>query len=139
MADEESTNNNATAYIGWGLLAVLTVGFIWYVSGQLGVEWDGRGQEALDLVKAYKGPGMEMPLSDQLIIVSEEARKKGSFEGQFAWAATQDEGPRYKAELIWRKGSATKKAIFLVNLEDGSIKPQGPDAARFMKPVETTS
>jgi hypothetical protein len=123
------------ATIGWGSLALMTVAFIWYISTQLGVEWAGRDQEALDLVRNYKGPGMQVKLQDQLIFVSENARKKGTFVGQFAWAATQDEGAMYKVELIWKDGSATQKALWLVNLEDQSIKPQGPDAAQFMKPI----
>ena len=123
------------AILGWGLLAVLTIGFIWYISTQLGVEWAGRDQEALDLVRNYKGPGMEVKLTDQLIYVSENARKKGNFVGQFAWSAAQEDGSLYKVELIWKEGSATRKALWLVNLEDQSIKPQGPDAAQFMKPI----
>jgi hypothetical protein len=123
------------AILGWGGLTLLTIAFIWYVSTQLGVEWAGRDQEALDLVRNYKGPGMQVKLADQLIFVSENARKKGGFVGQFSWAATQDEGPMYKTELIWKDGSATQKALWLVNLEDKSIKPQGPDAAQFMKPI----
>ena len=123
------------AIIGWGSLALMTIAFIWYVSTQLGVEWAGRDQEALDLVRHYKGPGMQTKLQDQLIFVSENARKKGNFVGQFSWSATQDEGPLYKVELIWKEGSATRKALWTANLEDQSIKPQGPDAAQFMKPI----
>lgn len=136
MAEQAPEKQSHTgAIIGWGLLAVLTIGFIWYISTQLGVEWAGREQEALDTVRNYKGPGMQTKLTDQLIFVSENARKKGGFVGQFAWSATQDEGALYKVELIWKDGSATQKALWLVNLEDGSVKPQGPDAAQFMKPI----
>lgn len=127
--------SNLPAIIGWGSLTVMTIAFIWYISTQLGVEWAGRDQEALDLVRHYKGPGMQTILQDQLIYVSENARKKGNFVGQFAWNATQDEGAMYKVELIWKDGSATQKALWLANLEDKSIKPQGPDAAQFMKPI----
>lgn len=139
MADDAGEKQSQTAaYLGWGLIAVLTVAFIWYVSTQLGVEWTGREQEALELVRAYKGPGMEMKLSDQLIEISDAARRDGKFVGQFSWSATQDEGPRYKVELIWKEGSSTHKALWLVNLEDKSIKPQGPDAAQFMKPFHAS-
>lgn len=136
MADQAPEKQSHTAAIlGWGALAAMTVAFVWYISTQLGVEWANREQEALDLVRNYQGPGMQTKLTDQLIYVSENARKKGGFVGQFAWSATQDEGSLYKVELIWKDGSATQKALWLVNLEDKSIKPSGPDAAQFMKPI----
>ena len=128
--------NKVGAMIGWGLLAVATIGFIWFVFTQLGAGWEGRENEAQEIVQNYKGPDMKYTLKDQLIEFGNQARAKGRFVGTFAWSTTQDDGPIYKVSLIWKEDSATRKGTWLVNLEDGSITPDTESAKRIMQPLE---
>lgn len=126
--------SNAGAMIGWGLLGIATLGFIWFVVTQLGAGWEGRETEAQEIVQNYKSPEMKYSLKDQLIEFGNQARAKGRFVGTFAWSTTQDEGPLYRVSLIWKEDSATQKATWMVDLQDGSIKPEGKQAEQFMKP-----
>lgn len=128
-------DNHLGAIVGWGLLAVATLGFIWFVFTQLGAGWEGRENEAQEIVQNYQGPDMQYTLKDQLIEFGNQARAKGRFVGTFAWSTTQDDGPLYKVSLIWKEDSATRKATWLVNLEDGSIVADTESAKRIMKPV----
>jgi hypothetical protein len=109
--------------------------FIWFISTQLAVGWEGREQEALDLVKNYKAPGMQFDLADQTIAVGNAAREKGGFVGQFSWSATQTEGPVYRVQLMWMENSANRRASWEVNLENETVTPQGEDAKKFMQPA----
>lgn len=133
-SNQAHQQSHVGAIIGWGLLGVLTLGFVWFVLTQLDIGWEGREDEAQEFVQKYKGPEMQYTLSDQLIEFGNQARAKGRFVGQFAWSTTQDDGPMYRVSLVWKDGSATKKASWLVNLEDRSMSPEGDDAAAFMKP-----
>ena len=135
--EEESTRaENIRALVGWGIIAIGTVVFVWRIFTQLGVGWSGKDQDALDLVRSFQAPGMAHNLADQTIALGEAAREKGSFVGQFAWSARQDDAAIYNVELIWKEGSSTKKATWRVDLEDESIRPIGPDAGAFMKKIE---
>ena len=129
-----TTTSHTGAIVGWGLLGVATLGFIWFVVTQLGAGWEGRENEAQEIVQNYKGPEMQYTLKDQLIEFGNQARAKGRFVGTFAWNTTQDEGPLYKVTLVWKEDSATQKASWMVNLEDGSITPDGEQAEQFMQP-----
>ena len=142
MAEQSASSNHSAgggshigAIVGWGSMAIATIVFIWFIMTQLAVGWEERGDEALALVKKWKGPGMSYNLSDQAIAVGNDARAKGRFIGQFSWAATQEEGPLYKVELIWKEDSVTKKATWEVNLQDSTVTAKGADAEAFMKPV----
>ena len=57
-SSSEEKSNNLPAILGWGGLAVATIVFIYFISMQLGVGWEGREQEALNLVRltAYRLP-----------------------------------------------------------------------------------
>ncbi len=135
-SNQASTSTSHTgAIIGWGLLAVATLGFIFFVVTQLGAGWEGRETEAQEVVQNYKSPEMQYTLKDQLIEFGNQARAKGRFVGTFAWSTTQDEGPLYRVSLVWKEDSATQKASWLVDLQDGSIKPEGKQAEGFMKPA----
>jgi hypothetical protein len=124
------------ALLGWGALGIATIGFVWFLAVQLAPGWEGREQEALERVKKFQSSEMKYSLADQTIAVGNAARAKGHFVGEFHWNATQENGPTYKVELIWKEDSATKKATWFVDLEQEEIKPQGEQASEFMKPVE---
>ncbi len=133
-SNQVSGDNHVAAMVGWGLLAAATLGFIWFVVTQLAVGWEGRETEAQALVQDYKSPEMTYSLKDQLIEFGNQARSKGRFVGTFAWSTTQDDGPMYRVSLVWKEDSASQKASWLVNLEDGSIEAEGEQAEAFMKP-----
>jgi hypothetical protein len=141
MADPVTSSNDTQqgshlgAILGWGSLALGTIAFIYFISLQLGVQWDGREQEALQMVREYKGPGMQFNLADHTIALGNAAREKGGFLGEFSWSAKHDEGPAYKVELTWKEGSSNHRATWKVNLEDKSVLPSDVEAQRFMKPV----
>jgi len=128
------SNSHIGAIIGWGSLALGTIAFIYFIAIQLGVGWEGREKEALDLVRQFKGPGMQYNLADQTIAVGNIAREKGSFLGEFSWSAKHDEGPVYKVELTWKEVSSNHRATWKVNLEDKSVLPNDVEAQKFMKP-----
>lgn len=134
----QTTDNTsaAGAAIGWGLIAVAALGFIWFIFTQIGAGWEGRETEAQELVQNYKGPEMQYTMKDQLIEFGNAARAKGRFVGTFAWSTTHDEGPLFKVQLVFQEDSSTRKATWLVNLEDGSIKADSKTAAKLMKPLE---
>lgn len=144
MADPVTSSNDThkgshlAAILGWGSLALGTIAFIYFISLQLGVQWEGREQEALQMVREYKGPGMQFNLSDQTIAVGNAAREKGGFIGEFSWSAKHDEGPAYKVELTWKEGSSNHRATWKVNLEDKSVLPGDVEAQKFMTPVSTS-
>lgn len=130
----EAGESHVGAIVGWGLLAVATVGFIWFIVTQLGAGYENREAEAQEMVQKYKGPQMQYTLKDQLIEFGNNARAKGRFVGTFAWSTTQDDGPIYRVSLVWKEDSATRKASWLVNLQDNSIEPEGDEAKSFMQP-----
>ena len=134
-SSEKKGSSHLGAIIGWGSLALGTIAFIWFIAMQLGVQWEGREQEALNLVRQFKGAGMQYTLADQTIAVGNAAREKGGFVGEFSWSAKHDEGPVYKVELTWKEGSSNHRATWKVNLEDKSVLPGDVEAQKFMKPV----
>jgi len=129
-----SNESHLGAMLGWGGLAIATIGFIWFIVTQIGAGWANRETEAQNLVQNYKSPEMQYTLKDQLIEFGNAARAKGRFVGTFAWSTTQDEGPIYRVSLIWKEDSATRKASWMVDLQEGSVKPEGEQAETFMKP-----
>jgi len=134
-SSDENKGSHLPAILGWGGLAVATIVFIYFISMQLGVGWEGRDQEALNMLRKYKGPGMQYNLSDQTIAVGNAAREAGGFLGEFSWGAKHDEGPIYKVELTWKEGSSNHRATWKVNLEDKSVQPNDVEAQKFMKPA----
>jgi hypothetical protein len=134
-SSDENKGSHIPAILGWGGLAVATIVFIYFISIQLGVGWEGRDQEALNMVRQYKGPGMQYNLADQTIAVGNAAREAGGFLGEFSWGAKHDEGPVYKVELTWKEGSSNHRATWKVNLEDKTVQPNDVEAQKFMKPA----
>jgi hypothetical protein len=137
-SSSEEKKSNLPAILGWGGLAAATLVFVYFISTQLGVGWEGRDQEAMNLVRQYKGPGMQYTLSDQTIAVGNAAREAGGFVGEFSWGVKHDEGPVYKVELTWKEGSSNHRATWKVNLEDKSVLPNDVEAQKFMKPPATS-
>jgi hypothetical protein len=125
------------ALLGWGALALGTIAFIYFISVQIGVGWEGREQEALNLVRQFKAPGMQYNLADQTIAAGNAAREKGGFIGEFSWSSKHDEGPIYKVELTWKDGSSNHRASWKVNLEDQTVTAGDVEAQRFMKPIDS--
>lgn len=141
MADQAASSNETQggshtgAILGWGALAVGTIAFIWFISTQLGVGWEGREKEALELVREYKAPAMQYNLADQTIAVGNAARERGEFIGEFSWSAKHQEGPVYRVDLTWKEGSSNHRASWVVNLEEKTVVAGGPEAQKFMQPI----
>jgi len=121
------------AIVGFGILALGTLGFIWFVSTQLSVGWEDREPEALAMVKNLKLPGMKHTLSDSTIEIGNAARASGSFVGQFSWSTSQVQGPLYAVKLTWMEGSEHRRAEWKVDLENKKVEPAGTEASDFMK------
>lgn len=137
-ATEANKGGGAAGLLGWLALALGTLGFIWFVSNQLGAGWEGRENEALAQVKALQLPGMTRNLSDATIDLSNDARTKGTFVGQFAWSASQSQGPLYTVKLNWMEGSEHKRAEFQVDLENKTVVPGGPSAVGVLTQAGAT-
>ncbi|MBU6282225.1 hypothetical protein KGQ64_08300 [bacterium] len=135
---DENKGWNAGGLLGWLALALGTLGFIWFVSHQLGAGWEGRENEAQAKVRELKLPGMSRNLSDATIDMSNEARTKGTFVGQFAWSAAQVQGPLYTVKLNWMEGSEHKRAEFQVDLENKTVVPGGPSAVGVLTQAGAT-
>ncbi|MFM7144687.1 MAG: hypothetical protein ACKOCT_07515 [Alphaproteobacteria bacterium] len=134
----EANKGGMGGLLGWLALALGTLGFIWFVSHQLGAGWEGRENEALGTVKELKLPGMTRNLSDATIDLSNDARAKGNFVGQFSWSASQVQGPLYAVKLNWMEGSEHKRAEFQVDLENKTVVPGGPAAAGVLTQAGAT-
>jgi hypothetical protein len=91
------------------------------------------------MVKDLKLPGMARSLSDSTIELSNQARDKGTFVGQFAWSASQIQGPNYTVKLNWMEGSEHKRAEYNVDLDGKTVVPAGPQAASFLKQAGATT
>lgn len=137
-AAEANKGWSAGGLFGWLALALGTLGFIWFVSHQLGAGWEGRENEALGKVRGLQLPGMTRNLSDATIDLSNEARTKGTFVGQFAWSASQVQGPLYTVKLNWMEGSEHKRAEFQVDLQNATVVPGGPAAVGVLTQAGAT-
>lgn len=125
--------------VGFAILAIGTIGFIWFVSTQLSVGWEDRENEALAMVKELKLPGMKYNLTDSTIEIGNAARTGGSFVGQFSWSASQVQGPNYSVKLTWMEGSEHRRAEWAVDLEQKKVEPNGTEAVDFLKRAGATS
>lgn len=137
--DPGSKKTPAGALIGWLALALGSIGFIWFISQQLGAGWEGRENEALALVKNLKLPGMAHPLTDSTIDLTNAAREANQpFVGQFSWSASHVEGPLYSVKLTWMEGSEHKRAEWKIDLENKTLLPAGPTTVEFLKRTGAT-
>jgi hypothetical protein len=130
--DEKKGGSSGAAILGWGILALGTIGFIWFISTQLSVGWENREKDALEMARTYQGAGMKTKLSDHTIEVGNLARANGQFVGEFSWSATQTQGPLYKVLLRWVENSEHKRATWNVDLEKKTVEPADPEAKEFM-------
>jgi len=135
MVEEAAQKKQSSvgAIVGFGLLALGTIGFIWFISTQLSVGWEDREQDALAMVKTLQLPGMKHTLNDSTIEIGNAARASGSFVGQFSWSASQVQGPMYAVKLTWLEGSEHRRAEWKVDLENKKVEPAGTEAADFLK------
>jgi hypothetical protein len=130
QAQPKQDGSAFSAIIGWGGLALFTVGFAWVVISQLQdtEEWSGRGKEAVDMVRGYKPDGQADTLEDLLKGYSLKAKEKGGYVGEFSWNSVQKDGPEYEVSLLWKEENNHRTALWRVDLEQQQVRPQG-DAA----------
>lgn len=132
MAETQGAKQSAVpAILGWGGLAVFTIGFAWIIISQLQEteEWSDRGKEAVTLVRQFKPDGGADTLDDLIKGYSLKAKEKGGYVGEFTWDAKQKDGPEYEVTLLWREGNNHKVALWRVHLGEKSVRPQGDAAA----------
>jgi hypothetical protein len=118
------------AIIGWGALALFTVGFAWIIISQLQSteEWSGKTKDAIDMVRTFKPDGQQETLDDLLKGYAMKAKDKGGYVGEFSWNSTQKDGPEYEVTLLWKEGNDHRTALWHVFLDKQEVRPQG-DAA----------
>jgi len=60
MASPTATKEQRSwpAILGWGSLAVFSIGFVWIISAQLGETWSKREEDAIKIAKAFTPPGV---------------------------------------------------------------------------------
>lgn len=117
--------------LGWGTLAVFSIGFAWYVGAPLiaGERWSDKKADAIQLVKEYK-PTDHDTLYDMIRGYSLKARDQDIYVGEFNWDARQIDGPEYEVTLLWTEGSEHKAAVWRVNLKSKQApRPQGNEAS----------
>ena len=137
-APEAKKHSTLVTVAGWGVLALGTIGFIWFISTQIGAGWEGREQEALEMVQTMQKPAMAHSLKDSTIEIGNQARTSGKFVGQFSWAASQIQGPNYVVKLTWMENDEHRRATWNVDLEKMTIEPAGPEATDFLKRAGAT-
>ena len=128
----QQRDRSLQAVAGWGALALFAIGFVWFVSTQLGENWAKREKDAVDMVKAYSPDG-GMNLSDLTKDYSLKAKEKGAYVGEFTWDAKQKDGSQYEVTLLWKEGEVHKVAVWIVDLKSKEIRPQGDEAASLPK------
>jgi hypothetical protein len=120
------------AIVGWGGLLVFAGLFAWLIIGQLqsAQTWDGRKEEAIDLVKNFRPDGPSSDTMHDLIRgYSLKAKQQDAYVGEFTWDAKQNQGPDYEVTLLWKEGDKHRVAVWRVNLKKKEIRPQGNEAA----------
>jgi hypothetical protein len=139
-SNEQKSERNLAAILGWGGLAVASLVFgFWVFSTQLSVRWQGREKESLAMVRAFQGEGMTHNLDDLKIEIQSEARDRGYFIGQFEWSSVQSEGPVYKVTLTWMEKDQHRRAAWNVDLSKKTVTPADPEATAFMKRTPGTA
>lgn len=116
------------ALLGWGFLALFSVGFIYVISTQLGETWSKREDEAKKIVREYRPDG-KLTLDDLTKLLQTQGTDVDVFVGEFSWEARQVDGPDYEVILTWREGDNHRQAVWRVNLKDKQVRPQGDEAA----------
>lgn len=127
--------------IGWGALAIFAIGFAWYVGAPLimGEKWANKKDAAIALVKDSKPNGSKESLYDLIRAYSLKHHDQATYIGEFSWDALQRDGPNYEVTLLWTEGTQKRVALWRINLEDGSIWPQGTEANSITNRVSGAS
>jgi hypothetical protein len=133
MAEEANKHESARAAIlGWGALAVFALAFGLYVGAPLviGERWADKQTDAIELVKDQKPTGGDT-LYDMIRAYSLKAKDHPELPsvGEFSWSALQQDGPEYEVTLLWTETGTKKVALWRVNLQTKSVRPQGDEAA----------
>lgn len=137
MSDYADNESVWGPIIGWGALGVFAIGFAWYVGAPLimGERWAGKQDDAIALVKNSTPSGQDQSLYDLIRAYSLKMRDNSVYIGEFSWDALQREGPNYEVTLLWTEGTSKKVALWIVDLEHQSQRPQGNEAATLIKRV----
>ncbi len=140
QAGQAHKENPIGTILGWGALAIFSIGFGWYVGAPLivGERWADRQNEAIMVVKNSK-PGDTRTLDDMIRDYSVKMHANDLYVGEFNWSAIQGEGPEYEVTLLWREGNERKAALWRVNLESKDIRPQGDEASSLVKRIQVQS
>lgn len=134
---EEEHQSALGAIIGWGVLFIFALGFGYYVGAPLlmGERWADKKDEAINLVKESK-PSGNNTLYDMIRAYSLAAKDQDVFIGEFKWDALQREGPEYEVTLLWTEEGEKRVAVWRVNLQDQSVRPQGNEASALPRRIE---
>jgi hypothetical protein len=141
MAAETKKERSWPALIGWGGLFAFALLFAWLIISQLqsAQTWDGRKEEAIELVRQFRPGGPAAPTLQDLTrgypIKAKE--KSDTYVGEFTWDARQKEGPDYEVTLLWTEGQKHRVAVWRVDLQSKEVRPQGDEAAALPEHAET--
>ncbi len=120
-SDTHHKESSWPAIIGWGGLFVFAGLFAWLIISQLqsSQTWEGRGDEAANLVKQFRpdGPNTDT-LHDLIRGYSLKAKEQESYVGEFTWDAKQKDGPDYEVTLLWKEGEVHRVAVWRVDLSN---------------------
>ncbi|HVN87931.1 MAG TPA: hypothetical protein VMW17_24080 [Candidatus Binatia bacterium] len=120
------------AIIGWGSLALFSIGFVWVISTQLGESWSKREDEAKKMVRDYK-PSGDLKLDDMIKLLQSQGTDVDVFVGEFSWESKQKDGPEYEVSLTWREGNSHRQAVWRADLKTREVRPQGDEAAAIVR------
>lgn len=132
----EKTQSSLPAIIGWGGLFLFSALFAWLIIAQIqsSETWDGKKDDAVNLIKQYRPDGTNTETMDDLIRgYSLKARDKDVYVGEFSWDAKQKDGPDYEVTLLWKEGDKHRVAVWRINLDNKEIRPQGDAASGLPK------
>ncbi|MBI4515479.1 MAG: hypothetical protein HY699_06665 [Deltaproteobacteria bacterium] len=134
QGNTEKKERSWPAILGWGSLALFSIGFVVVISTQLGESWSKREEEAKKLVRAFKPDGT-LPLDDMTKVLLTQGTDVEVFIGEFSWGSKQKNGPEYEVSLTWREGNNHRQAVWRADLKTKAVTPQGDEAAAIPKRV----
>lgn len=137
MSDYAENESIWTPIIGWGALGIFAIGFAWYVGAPLimGERWAGRQEEAIALVRNSVPEGQSENLYDLIRAYSLKVRENDIYIGEFNWDALQRDGANYEVTLLWTEGTSKKVALWRVDLDSKTMRPQGNEAVTLTNRV----
>jgi hypothetical protein len=133
----QSAQRSWPAILGWGGLALFSVGFVWIISAQLGESWAKKEEDAKKLVREYRPDGSDLSLQDLTKEFSIKAKERGAYVGEFTWDAKQKDGPEYEVTLLWKEGEQHHVAIWRANLKTQEVRAQGDEANSLPRRAKT--